>query len=86
MADHDNGYKLLFSHAPMVADCSADVAELVEDVPGGLERYRPGLRYCLLDEMRLARSELESVRNLAAALFRLRSARWRSWLGSPAGF
>lgn len=52
-----------------------DVAELVEDVPGGLERYRPSLRYCLLDEMRLARSELESVRNLAAALFRLEQGR-----------
>jgi len=48
-----------------------DLADLIETVPGGLERYRPGLRYCLLDEMRVADSELESLRNLAAALFRL---------------
>jgi len=48
-----------------------DMAELIEEVPGGLERYRPSLRYCLLDEMRLADSGLESLQNLAAALFRL---------------
>ena len=48
-----------------------EVSELIEEVPGGLERYRPQLRYCLLDEMRIADSELESLRNLAAALFRL---------------
>jgi predicted transposase/invertase (TIGR01784 family) len=48
-----------------------EVSELIEEVPGGLERYRPQLRYCLLDEMRMADSELESLRNLAAAVFRL---------------
>jgi len=48
-----------------------EISELIEEVPGGLERYRPQLRYCLLDEMRMADSELESLRNLAAAVFRL---------------
>ena len=48
-----------------------EVSELIEEVPGGLELYRPQLRYCLLDEMRMADSELESLRNLAAAVFRL---------------
>ena len=52
-----------------------EVSELIEEVPGGLERYRPRLRYCLLDEMRMADSELESLRNLAAALFRLEKSR-----------
>ena len=52
-------------------DAAREVAELIEEVPGGLERYRPQLRYCLLDEMRMADSELESLRNLAAAVFRL---------------
>jgi putative YhgA-like transposase len=51
-----------------------DVAELVEEVPGGLERYRPQLCYCLLDEGRMAAAELESLRNLAAALFRLENS------------
>lgn len=52
-----------------------EVSELIEQVPGGLERYRPRLRYCLLDEMRIADSELESLRNVAAALFRLEKSR-----------
>jgi predicted transposase/invertase (TIGR01784 family) len=52
-----------------------EVSELIEEVPGGLERYRPRLRYCLLDEMRMADSELESLRNLAAAMFRLEKSR-----------
>jgi len=52
-----------------------DMADLVENVPGGLERYRPQLRYCLLDEGRIVESEVESLRNLAAALFRLEKSR-----------
>lgn len=52
-----------------------DVSELIEDIPGGLEQYRPRLRHALLDEMRMADSELESLRNLAAALFRLEKSR-----------
>ena len=56
-------------HAPWRAPL--DVADLIETVPGGLEQYRPRLRYCLLDEMRIASSELEPLKNLAAALFRL---------------
>jgi len=52
-------------------DAARNLVELIEEVPGGLERYRPQLRYCLLDEERIADSELESLRNLAAALFRL---------------
>src|SRR5258706_1521208 len=52
-----------------------DVAELIEEVPGGLERYRPQLRYCLLDERRIAAEEIASLRNVAAALFRLEQTR-----------
>jgi len=52
-----------------------EMSELIEDVPGGLERYWPRLRYCLLDEARIADFELESLRNLAAALFRLEKSR-----------
>jgi predicted transposase/invertase (TIGR01784 family) len=62
-----NGY------APWSA--AQDISELVEEVPGGMERYRPRLRYCLLDEMRMVDSELESLRNLAAGLFRLEKSR-----------
>jgi predicted transposase/invertase (TIGR01784 family) len=52
-----------------------ELAELIEEVPGGLEQYRPRLRYCLLDEAQIADSELESLRNLVAALFRLEKSR-----------
>jgi Putative transposase, YhgA-like/Domain of unknown function (DUF4351) len=52
-----------------------DVADLIEEVPGGLERYRPQLRYCLLDEGRIAAAELGPLRNLAAALFQLEKSR-----------
>lgn len=40
-----------------------------------MERYRPRFRYCLLDEGRIAREDLEPLRNLAAALFRLEKSR-----------
>ncbi len=54
---------------------ASDVADLIEAVPGGLEPYRPRLRYALLDESRIPEMELESERNLAAALFRLEKSR-----------
>ncbi|MBP1151276.1 Rpn family recombination-promoting nuclease/putative transposase [Methylocaldum sp. RMAD-M] len=52
-----------------------DIADLIVPVPGGLETYRPRLRYFLLDEGRYAESELAPLRNLAAALFRLENSR-----------
>lgn len=52
-----------------------EVSELIEEIPGGLERYRPRMQYCLLDAVRMADSELESLRNVAAALFRLEKSR-----------
>ena len=48
-----------------------DVADLIEPVPGGLDAYRPRLRYALLDEAQVPEMELEAERNVAAALFRL---------------
>jgi predicted transposase/invertase (TIGR01784 family) len=52
-----------------------EISELIEEIPGGLERYRPRMQYCLLDAVRMADSELESLRNVAAALFRLEKSR-----------
>jgi len=51
-----------------------DMADLVEPVPGGLDLYQPRLRYALIDEARIPEMELESERNLAAALFRLETS------------
>jgi predicted transposase YdaD len=52
-----------------------EVSELVESVPGGLEAYRPQMRYCLLEERAYQDAELASMRNLVAALFRLENSR-----------
>jgi predicted transposase YdaD len=45
-------------------DAPVDVADLVASVPGGLESYRPRLKYFLLDEGCYADNELASLRNL----------------------
>ncbi|MDD5037289.1 MAG: Rpn family recombination-promoting nuclease/putative transposase [Methylococcaceae bacterium] len=52
----------------------ADIADLIVPMPGGLETYRPRLRYFLLDEGCYAESELAPLRNLAAALFRMENS------------
>ncbi|MBF0626332.1 MAG: Rpn family recombination-promoting nuclease/putative transposase, partial [Magnetococcales bacterium] len=52
-----------------------DVGDLIATVPGGLDRYRPRMRYLLIDEVRYGDAELATMRNLAAALFRLEKSR-----------
>ena len=50
---------------------ATDVSDLIAPAPAGLGQFRPRMRYLLIDEVRYADAELESLRNLAAALFRL---------------
>jgi hypothetical protein len=52
-----------------------DVAELAAAGPGGLARYRPQVRYLLIDEGALPAEALPVTRNLVAALFRLEQSR-----------
>ena len=47
------------------------MSNLVTNVPGGLARYRPEVRYLLIDEGVFDTEELSSRANLVAALFRL---------------
>ena len=54
---------------------ATDVAELIVAAPKGLNRYRPQLRYLLLDEGRYADNELAPLRNVVAALFRMENSR-----------
>ncbi|MCX7112077.1 MAG: Rpn family recombination-promoting nuclease/putative transposase [Proteobacteria bacterium] len=54
---------------------ATEVSELIAAAPTGLGRYRPHLRYLLLDEGRYTESELAPLRNLTAALFRLENSR-----------
>jgi hypothetical protein len=63
---------------------ACELAELIESVPGGLETYRPRLRYLLLDEGAIVSDPgfAPELRNLAAALFQLERARDEAaWLG-----
>ncbi len=55
---------------------ACEVSELVEAVPGGLEHYRPQMRYCLLEERAYQNAELAPMRNLVAAL--LKCPNWRT--------
>lgn len=61
---------------------AVDVLELIEAVPGGLEQYRPQLRYLLLDQGALDEGPQLELRNLSAALFRLQKCRGPDTMGS----
>jgi hypothetical protein len=52
-----------------------EIGELVESVPGGLDQYRPQMRYLLLEERGYPEAELAPMRNMVAALFRLENSR-----------
>ncbi len=52
-----------------------DVRELMEELPRGLERYRPRIRYLLLEERQYDEAELAAMPNVVAALFRLENSR-----------
>ncbi len=48
-----------------------DVFELIPPVPGLVEQFKPRLKYLLIDENAYSDSELASVKNLVAAVFRI---------------
>jgi hypothetical protein len=52
-----------------------ELADLIEVIPGGLARYRPALRYLLLDEGRYREENLAPLPNLVAVVFRLENSR-----------
>ncbi len=48
-----------------------DVADLIESAPESLAKYRPSMRYCLIDVKRCPLAELEKLRgNVAAGIVR----------------
>ncbi|MBF0429404.1 MAG: Rpn family recombination-promoting nuclease/putative transposase [Magnetococcales bacterium] len=55
-------------------DVPLNVNEMIVPVPG-LDVYQVRMRYLILDVVSMAESELESLRNLAAVLFRLEKSR-----------
>ena len=48
-----------------------DIKDSIAKVPRGLEKYLPQLRYLLIDEGRYSNHELENIKSLVAALFKL---------------
>jgi hypothetical protein len=54
-----------------VWNAATDAADCFIDPPGGLEAYKPRLRYLLLDAHRLKLNRTKEVRNFAEALFRM---------------
>jgi hypothetical protein len=56
-------------------DAAQDISELITQVPGGLEKYCPHLRYFLIDEGKYQVAELAPLHNLVAALIRLENTR-----------
>jgi predicted transposase YdaD len=48
-----------------------DVFELIPAVPGLVEQFKPQLKYLLIDENVYSDSELSSLKNLVAAVFRI---------------
>jgi len=73
---------------------SQDIGGLLQPGPRALDTYRPQVRYVLIDQGRYDSSELASLRNLVAALFRLENGRTHAeiddvvrtlidWLRSP---
>uniref|UniRef100_UPI00405734ED Rpn family recombination-promoting nuclease/putative transposase n=1 Tax=Candidatus Electrothrix sp. TaxID=2170559 RepID=UPI00405734ED len=52
-------------------NAATDLNELVEEIPGSLRRYQPSMSYLLLAEHNFRDQELQPLKNLVAALFRL---------------
>jgi hypothetical protein len=48
-----------------------DVGELIPPVPGLVAQFKPALKYLLIDENAYSETELASLKNLVAAVFRI---------------
>jgi predicted transposase/invertase (TIGR01784 family) len=56
-------------------DSPTQLSDLIVDLPGGLEKYKPSFEYLLLDEGNYPLSELEPLTNFVAAIFRLENSK-----------
>jgi len=75
-------------------DSCTQLGELIIDLPGRLKSYKPDCAYLILDEGAYSSSDLEPLKNLVAAIFRLENATSREdiirvvdhliqWLSTP---
>ena len=56
-------------------NAAQDVSELVTEVPNDLDKYRPHLRYFLIDEGKCGESQTLPLQNLVTAIIRLENTR-----------
>ena len=56
-------------------NASIEMSDLIQQVSGGLERYRPRFTFLLLDEGCYRDEDLRPLKNLVSALFRLEKSR-----------
>jgi len=81
------------AHSSKTRD-SSRIGELIIDLPGSLKSYKPDCAYLILDEGAYSSSDLEPLKNLVAAIFRLENATSREdiirvvdhliqWLSTP---
>ena len=52
-----------------------EIGKLIQHLPGGLEKYRPRMRYLLLSEREYDDEDQSGINNLVNALFRLENSR-----------
>ena len=75
-------------------NAATSIADLIDAVPVGLERYLPEYRYLIIDEGSYSEHELNELKNLVSALFRLEHSSGHEtvlqlighlvdWLGTP---
>ncbi len=76
-----NGVKRLPPVLPLVLyngdpawTAATNISDLVQRIPGGLSKYCPNLQYLLLSEREYKDADLEPLKNLVAALFRLENS------------
>ncbi len=73
---------------------ATELSTLIEDLPEKFTKYKPSLSYLVLDEGRYKKEELDPLKNLVAAIFRLENCKSRedvvkvlddliAWLHAP---
>ncbi|MDX8378642.1 MAG: transposase, partial [Gallionella sp.] len=50
---------------------ATDIFDLIPPVPGRVEQFKPSAKYLLVDENAYTETELASLKNLVAAVFRI---------------
>ena len=66
-------------------NAATDILDLIPRVPGLIEQFKPHLKYLLIDENAYTDHELDSVKNLVAAIFQIEQRATPETIGSVIG-